>query len=360
MCIKAYNSFLTITVLLSFSGYIFAFPTVVSTCYALCTMRHAPNDTTTSRSFEFIYNVALPHIPKTAKGLSTWIPLPQSDNFQVISNIKIECPVPYTIDRETTYNNKFLNILINKNIPDSLNIRISFVAQRKIRNNVPTSHLLLPGKHLSSKDLLPNNLIPIDGQIKKEAKKVTLNAKSDMDKVSAIYDHIVNTVTYDKSGTGWGRGDALYACNVKAGNCTDFHSLFIGMCRSIDIPARFIIGFPLPEKKTEGEISGYHCWAEFFISKSELHSDFKGWIPVDASEAFKHPEMKDFYFGNLDYNRIQFTIGRDIELQNNNITEVLNYFIYPFCTINDEPYYDVKSSFYFREIISQKKQAVDN
>jgi len=208
--------------------------------------------------------------------------------------------------------------------------------------------------HLSSKYLLPNNLIPIDGQIKKEAMRVTLNAKSDMDRVKAIYDHIVKTVTYDKSGTGWGRGDALYACNVKAGNCTDFHSLFIGMCRSIDIPARFIIGFPLPEKKTEGEIPGYHCWAEFYISKSELHSDIlknKGWIPVDASEAFKHPEKKGFFFGNLDYNRIQFTIGRDIQLKEQNNTHKLNYFIYPFCTIDGEPYYDVKSSFYFKEVI---------
>jgi len=337
-----YNFLLSATIFSCSSDSINAFPV---------------NDTTTTRSFEFIYNVVLPHIPKTAKGLSTWIPLPQSDNFQVISNIKIECPVPYTIDGETAYNNKFLNILINKNIPDSLNIRITFNAQRKIRNSVPTSHL--PStifhqpssiKHLSSKYLLPNNLIPIDGQIKKEAMRVTLNAKSDMDRVKAIYDHIIKTVTYDKSGTGWGRGDALYACNVKAGNCTDFHSLFIGMCRSIDIPARFIIGFPLPEKKTEGEIPGYHCWAEFY-SKSELHSDIKGWIPVDASEAFKHPEKKEFFFGNLDYNRIQFTIGRDIELQNNNIAHKLNYFIYPFCTIDSEPYYDVKSSFYFKEVI---------
>ena len=342
MSIKLFVFFLTVTIFSFRFGNIFAFS--VWEHSVLCSISSAPNDTTTSRNFEFIYNVVLPHIPKTAKGLSTWIPLPQSDDFQVISNIKIECPVPYTIDRETTYNNKFLNILINKNIPDSLNIRITFNAQRKIRNGVPTSHLPLPIKNLSSKYLLPNNLIPVDGQIKKESKKVTLNAKSDMDRVRAIYDHIVKTVTYDKSGTGWGRGDALYACNVRAGNCTDFHSLFIGMCRSIDIPARFIIGFPLPEKEIEGEISGYHCWAEFFINEV-------GWIPVDASEAFKHSERKNFFFGNLDYNRIQFTIGRDIELQNNNITHKLNYFIYPFCTIDGEPYYDVKSSFYFKEVI---------
>jgi transglutaminase-like putative cysteine protease len=42
---------------------------------------------------------------------------------------------------------------------------------------------------------------------------------------------------YDKTGTGWGRGDVLYACDAKKGNCTDFHSLFIAMARSQGIPA---------------------------------------------------------------------------------------------------------------------------
>ena len=32
---------------------------------------------------------------------------------------------------------------------------------------------------------------------------------------------------YDKSGIGWGRGDALYACDAKRGNCTDFHALLM-------------------------------------------------------------------------------------------------------------------------------------
>ena len=30
-----------------------------------------------------------------------------------------------------------------------------------------------------------------------------------------LYDNIVETLSYDKSGTGWGRGDAVYACDVR-------------------------------------------------------------------------------------------------------------------------------------------------
>jgi transglutaminase-like putative cysteine protease len=102
---------------------------------------------------------------------------------------------------------------------------------------------------------------------------------------------------YDKSGEGWGRGDAVWACTSKRGNCTDFHSLFIGMMRSSNIPARFEIGFPLPDSKNEGDIPGYHCWAEFYLQGT-------GWVPVDASEASKNPAKRDYFFGAHDDNRV--------------------------------------------------------
>jgi hypothetical protein len=70
---------------------------------------------------------------------------------------------------------------------------------------------------------------------------------------------------YDKSGEGWGHGDAVWACTSRNGNGTDFHSLFLGMKRASGFPARFEIGFPLPESKTEGNIPSYHCWAAFYL-----------------------------------------------------------------------------------------------
>src|SRR5437667_7992077 len=105
---------------------------------------------------------------------------------------------------------------------------------------------------------------------------------------------------YDKSGEGWGRGDALWACTSKRGNCTDFHSLFIGMMRSSGIPVRFEIGFPLPENKTEGDIAGYHCWAEFYLVCRLL-------LAKKNSEAWKNPAKLDFSLCAHDVNRVCFT-----------------------------------------------------
>ena len=62
------------------------------------------------------------------------------------------------------------------------------------------------------------------------------------------------------------------------------------MARSQHIPAKFEMGFSLPSDKSAGEIAGYHCWAEFFNSQN-------GWVPVDISEAWKHQEKRDYFFG---------------------------------------------------------------
>ena len=126
--------------------------------------------------------------------------------------------------------------------------------------------------------------MPLDPKIRLWATEVVTKAgaKTDLEKARAIYEHVVSTVTYDKTGQGWGRGDIYYACDARRGNCTDFHAVFIGYCRAVGIPARFSIGFPLPPERGAAEVKGYHCWAEFFTPET-------GWVPVDASEAAKNP-----------------------------------------------------------------------
>jgi transglutaminase-like putative cysteine protease len=173
--------------------------------------------------------------------------------------------------------------------------------------------------------LKPDRLVPIDDQIRKWAREVVTaaGARTDLEMARAIYLHVVSTMKYDKSGKGWGRGDIYYACEERRGNCTDFHAMFIGYARAMGIPARFAIGFPLPFERGQGEIAGYHCWAEFYAKGI-------GWVPVDASEAAKHPEKRDYFFGHHDENRVEFSKGRDVTLNPPQKGDPLNYFIYPY------------------------------
>ncbi len=124
----------------------------------------------------------------------------------------------------------------------------------------------------------------------------------------ARYDYVLATMDYDKTVPGWGNGDSERACDVRKGNCTDFHSLFMSLSRAEGVPAMFEMGYEtLPAGETN-HAGGYHCWAWFYDGAS------KAWIPVDISEASLHPEVREHNFGHLDANRITFSRGRDVAL----------------------------------------------
>lgn len=160
---------------------------------------------------------------------------------------------------------------------------------------------------------------------------------------------------YDKpAGLPWGRGDAVWACDAGVGNCSDFHSVFIGAVRDLGIPARFEIGFSIPPEIGSGEVAGYHCWARFLIKNAERNdatSDTTGrWIPVDISEADKRPELRDYYFGNLTADRVRFTIGRDLELDPPQEADPVNFLVYPYVEVDGRPHTAMTHRFAYADI----------
>ena len=146
----------------------------------------------------------------------------------------------------------------------------------------------------------------------------------------------------DKGGNyTFGNGNSIYACDIGVGNCTDYHSYFMSLGRTLDIPVRFHMGFPVPDNG-EGHVGGYHCWADYYVNG-------EGWHPIDISEADKAPDKKDYYFGNLDPNRVDFIVGRDIILEGYEL-ESTNLFIYPIMEINDQPSSAFSKSFRYKDI----------
>ncbi len=303
------------------------------------------------RNFEFTYVTKIPAVPAEAKSSKIWIPLPQSDTYQAISDLKIESPFPYARHRDSEYGNEYVYLDVPAAKADApQEVRVHFqVARQEHRVAVDgdPSVTKVSGTQANAGELKrflqPDRRVPLQGTIAELSAEQTHGIQDPMAKARAIYDYVIATMRYDKSGTGWGNGDAIWACTAKRGNCTDFHSLFIGMMRAAGIPARFEIGFPLPEEQHAGAIPGYHCWAEFYVERY-------GWIPVDASEAWKHPEKKNYFFGAHDDNRVQFTVGRDIRLDPAQQGEPLNYFIYPYAEVDGKPL-KLESAFSFQDRI---------
>lgn len=300
------------------------------------------------RTFEFSYKAVIAEVPEGTKDLRVWLPYPTTDDHQEISDMEVVSPVAAHVYREPKFGDSDLFIDIPHPAKTPIEIEMKFNVRRSeyLKKDYARYRTVSAGPMDPSLEtfLGPDRLVPIDGRIKRLSNEVTHGKTADLDKVKAIYDYVLANMKYDKSGTGWGHGDIIYACDAKHGNCTDFHALFIGLCRAAGIPARFSIGFSIPEQHGEGEIPGYHCWAEF-------HLPGYGWVPIDASEAWKHPEKRAYFFGAHDENRVQFSTGRDIILSPAQQGESLNYFLYPYAEADGKSIQpSIKTHFAFKDL----------
>lgn len=289
----------------------------------------------------FTYSVEVTDIPSDSKRLDIYIPVPNDNTYQTIEDIVVDAAIPFELTSDPDYGNVILHLWRERDGIDNQTATVHFVATRELADGFISGPRM--NRQVNPLFLKSNRLVPIDGRVAAEADAIWKDEESTLANVSAVYEHLFETMRYDKSGTGWGQGDAVRACNVRSGNCTDIHSLFIGMLRSKGVPARFTIGFPLPEDKESGAIRGYHCWAEFF-------DEYHGWIPVDLSEAIKHPDKKDFYFGKLDADRVAFSTGRDIKIETSPADKPRNYFIYPYVLVDGKEFGNTTSTLLFSRL----------
>lgn len=275
-----------------------------------------------TRSFKMTYGATIKSVPKDAS-VRVWFPIAETNEQQNVTRGDTATPGDLSIQRDTKYGNA-IGYFESAGKPD-VSFQVNYEIERK-RAAMDTSKKTLD-KDAAKIFLTANRLVPTAGR------PLDLLAEKSVPKDPAkagelLYELVDQHMKYDKSKPGYGNGDSVWACDSKTGNCTDFHSLFISLARSQDIPARFEIGFPIPAE-SQGKIGGYHCWAWFHVSG-------QGWLPVDISEADKHPEMKSFYFGNLTADRVSFSTGRDIKLVPASESEALNYFVYPHVEVNGQ------------------------
>ncbi len=311
------------------------------------------------RHFQFHYAFTVKSVP-SGEPLRIWIPVAHSDSFQNVRLVSKQGDLALRTTRESEYG----NTLLYAETPHAKQDTYKFTLEYDVVRH--ETHVLASGKpgpdankeHVEKAQLTrflePDKLVPITGIPAQLATEQTKTAGTPLARASAMYEYVFKTLRYDKSGTGWGNGDAIWACDAKRGNCTDFHSLFIAMARSQKIPSRFEIGFSIPTDKPSGDIAGYHCWADFYTSDL-------GWVPVDISEAWKHQEKHDYFFGSRDADRVQFTVGRDLRLNPPQAGPPLNYLIYPYVEVGGKSFTSLEKSFGFTdETPANPKQAGTN
>jgi hypothetical protein len=295
-------------------------------CFVGFQIAGARADEPKSRHFDFKYDVEVTDL-KPGQVARIWMPVPPSNDEQVVSVVHRQLAAEGRIGTDTKYGNQIIYIEAAANSDGRITNSITYGVKR---NEVAAGSADTVPDSVAVSFLKPDAKVPIDG------KPLTLlsgkDLPSDQDQLGrALYDIVNHHMRYSKEGTGWGRGDSEWACDSGYGNCTDFHSLFISLARSQKMPAKFEIGFGLPEKRGKGDVAGYHCWAKFRPAG-------RGWVPVDISEANKNPKMTDYYFGHLTPDRVAFSTGRDLILEPKQAGPPLNFFVYPYVEVDGKPY----------------------
>jgi transglutaminase-like putative cysteine protease len=195
----------------------------------------------------------------------------------------------------------------------------------------------------------PTDLMPTDGIVRETALEVTKGKATDVEKVKAVYDWILATTYREPKVRGCGVGDIKVMLETRnfGGKCGDINALFVGLVRSVGVPARDIYGIRVAPSafgyKALGAGSAniskaQHCRAEVFLK------DY-GWVAMDPADVTKvareetsewlkveHPlveAVRPKLFGRWEGNWVAFNTAHDVALPNATQGGKLAFFMYP-------------------------------
>jgi transglutaminase-like putative cysteine protease len=269
---------------------------------------------TASRTVELHYHVDIPTPNNQGDPIQIWMPLPPATPEQEVVAIQADSTAPVSVRFDPVFGNAILHAVIDGSATGPAHVGYRAVVERREwrvdLSRAPRgtlgqdSQLLLP-------QLSETRRIRFLPEIVSAANEIRASGKDALGMARAAYDHVLATMTYDKSEEGWGTGDTEWACSMGKGNCTDFHTLFLAILRSCGVACEFEIGSAFPAGMSGGDIThfkcGYHCWTRFYVPGL-------GWVPADVSEASRHPEKREYFFGAIDEDRVLLSRGRDIEM----------------------------------------------
>ncbi|GAA4027631.1 transglutaminase-like domain-containing protein [Actimicrobium antarcticum] len=197
------------------------------------------------------------------------------------------------------------------------------------------------------------DLLPTDGIVRQTAKEITKDVTTDVDRARALYEWIVDNTYRDAKVRGCGVGDIKSMLESKnlGGKCGDLNALFVGLARSIGIPARDVYGIRVADSKLgykslgkSGDITkAQHCRAEFHLAGY-------GWVPVDPADVrkvvleeggglpltdVKVEAARKRLFGSWEMNWLAFNYAHDVQLPGD-VKGKIGFFMYPNATITED------------------------
>ncbi len=193
-------------------------------------------------------------------------------------------PAPSEI-KEDKFGNKYAYYDITGMRPDS---ELKIVIERRVVPNTFEKEISVRTNSVINDELKiyvePQERIESDdAKIIAKAKELTEDISSDYKKALAIFEYVNTKLTYD-TNTSYANKGALSALENNRGVCEEFASLYVAMCRAVNIPSRVVEGYKIDKKDIEGEEGEYttkyeiinHTWAE-------INLDGFGFLPVEPT-----------------------------------------------------------------------------
>ncbi len=141
---------------------------------------------------------------------------------------------------------------------------------------------------------------PTDAAVTAAAKSVVKPDAKVVDNVHAVYDYVINKLTYnnDKIKFNVRQGASKALANPSNAVCLEYADLMIAMLRSQGIPARMVVGYAYAGSiKTSAAVAdSLHSWVEAYVPGI-------GWMTVDPTWGEKFDD-----FGRSDLDHYAFAV----------------------------------------------------
>ena len=299
------------------------------------------------RNLHLDFNCEIGELPPGAKTVDIWIPIPPTNERQTIKLLNEKDLAGGRFTKDKTFGNQlYYQRFDASDTKTPMKVELVYDVEVHEATVAAAKQLISTSAEVPASEFAPylreTMMIPIKGRITDLARTIKLPDGEPLRAGRAIYDHLVNTMAYNYLAPGAGKGNAVWACDSKTGDCTDFHSVFIGVCRWRGIPADHVFGLPLPPETPEGDAKHCHCWAQFWVANV-------GWIPIDASRANKFPKDKEYYFGTLGSTWVTLAHGRDVVLEPPQQGPPLNMLHGPVAEVDGKPYEGIRWTAHYKE-----------
>jgi hypothetical protein len=194
---------------------------------------------------------------------------------------------------ETDYRQKFISyesspsgkmtddiLTINHNKLEDFDLNVKFETLTYSQQYVINDKINFPLKRLNSSVLkytLPTEKIDVNNDIRNQASELAAGEDDLYVVVFKLADWVTSNIEYNlSSATAEASLPSSWVLKNRYGVCDELSNLFISMCRSLGIPARFVSGIAYSDDPQFESSWGPHGWAEVYFPGY-------GWVPFDPT-----------------------------------------------------------------------------